>query len=264
MANYLGKTGNLNFILYAIFGLPKSSVIYQLRQKLMNTAAKYIEQAKEKDPGENFLIHYLIGQIPDEQIIKEAMLLLFAGHDTTAHALSWAIYCLITNPNCMTKVRLELERFPVIDQNSVTKMEYLNLVWKETLRLYPPSPIGTVRLLTEDITLGKFTLPKGTNVAVPPYASHRNPKGFKDPDTFNPDRWREEQRKENPGIWMPFSKGERNCVGQPLATLEGPLVLGIIIQQLKLRLSPNVEVKSEFIFTLKPGGLLLDVDSIEN
>lgn len=101
-----------------------------------------------------------------------------------------------------------------ITLDDIALMKYLELIIKETLRLFPPVPFHA-RKIMEDTNLSNCTLPKGTICILAPYFTHRDPKLWKDPLKFNPDRFLpEESAQRHPYAWFPFSGGPRNCLGK--------------------------------------------------
>lgn len=121
-------------------------------------------------------------------------------------------------------------------------MKYLERVIKETMRIYPSVPsIG--RILSEDVQLDQYTLPKGTMVSLGIYYLHRDPRFFPDPEKFEPDRFLPENTvSRHPYAYLPFSAGPRNCVGQKFAMYEEKSVLSSIIRSYKIT---SVEKRDE-------------------
>jgi cytochrome P450 len=134
---------------------------------------------------------------------------LFAGHDTTSSTIGSAVKMLIENPQYIPQVA---------DDDSLA---FSNKVFKECLRLAPPVSTSTLRELTADISLqnGKYIIPKGVfpMPMIAPYQS--DPSNFSRPLEFDPNR------DFGEGDLVAFSRGPRNCVGAPLAYMEGPMVI---------------------------------------
>ena len=145
--------------------------------------------------------------------------------------LSWTMYELGRRPDLQDKLHAELltadPELGIVEK--VKSMKYLDYVIKEGLRLHPPVPIYG-RVTDADTLIDGNVVPKGTNIAVFAYMLHRNPAYWKDPDTFNPDRFGEDEYlKRNPYAYVPFSAGSRNCVGQKFAQLEEKIMLYYIV-----------------------------------
>lgn len=113
-------------------------------------------------------------------------------------------------------------------------MKHLERVIKESMRLYPPVPfIG--RILSEDVQLDQYTLPKGTAIKLAIYYLHRDTRFFPEPETFDPSRFLPENTvSRHPYAYLPFSAGPRNCVGQKFAMYEEKSVLSSVIRNYKI------------------------------
>ncbi|KAJ8045095.1 Cholesterol 24-hydroxylase [Holothuria leucospilota] len=159
------------------------------------------------------------GNFTMEEMIDEFVTLFVGGQETTSTVLSFALICLGQNPHEMDKVREEVDRVigdkKVIEYEDIMKLEYMTLVLKETLRLFPPV-LGTVRVVPEDMTVVGIKIPAGTALGVLSYTMGRMDEFFKDPLTFNPDRFN--QQEDRPlYAYFPFSLGARSCIGQQFA-----------------------------------------------
>ncbi|KAK7864374.1 hypothetical protein R5R35_010972 [Gryllus longicercus] len=178
--------------------------------------------------------------LSDEDIREEVDTFMFEGHDTTSASLCWTLLLLGNHPEVQERAFEEQAaifgdstRQPSIAD--LAQMKYLERVIKESLRLYPSVPI-IVRLLTEDVHTGGFTLPAGCNVAMHIHHAHRNPKHFPNPEVFDPDNFLPERvQGRHPYAYIPFSAGSRNCIGQKFALLEEKTVLSALLRHFRLR-----------------------------
>ncbi|KAL1867677.1 hypothetical protein Daus18300_006232 [Diaporthe australafricana] len=156
-----------------------------------------------------------------EEIYDNASLLIGAGSETTATALSAATYLLAMNPEVLAKLVAEVrETFPSesqIDFVSVQKLDYMLAVLDETLRLHPPSPNANLRRVCDggDVICDRF-VPHGTSIGIWQYAIFRDPNNFSLPDSFIPERWLGDPRfvNDKKDALQPFSHGPRNCIGK--------------------------------------------------
>eukprot|EP00511_Aplanochytrium_stocchinoi_P000404 CAMPEP_0204823016 /NCGR_PEP_ID=MMETSP1346-20131115/1189_1 /ASSEMBLY_ACC=CAM_ASM_000771 /TAXON_ID=215587 /ORGANISM="Aplanochytrium stocchinoi, Strain GSBS06" /LENGTH=528 /DNA_ID=CAMNT_0051949539 /DNA_START=128 /DNA_END=1711 /DNA_ORIENTATION=+ len=187
-------------------------------------------------------------KLTETEVVDDIKTLLFAGHDTTAAALTWAIYLMAKKPAIGRKIMEELETKwgGEITIENMERSEYLNACTLELLRLYPSA--GFTKTITEDVELGKYFLPKGVQVLVLPILVQRNEEYYENANEYLPERWLKTERKERLGFQarlaketlqkplLPFSLGKRNCIGRPLALIEIRVVLLRLLQEFELRL----------------------------
>lgn len=196
---------------------------------------------------------------------EEVDTFMFAGHDTTAMAISWTIYMLGLHQDILEKVRNEVdqvfdeeltrkqeeedeeksyfdsqndegakkESFPnvFVTEEMMKKMKYLDCVLKEVQRVYPTAPfIG--RQLTEETQIAGYTVPKGTTAGILTFLLHRDPDVFKNPEVFDPTRFAPENTiGRHPFAYIPFSAGPRNCIGQKFAQMEQKVVIANFVRK---------------------------------
>lgn len=193
----------------------------------------------------------------DQQVRNEAVTLFLAGHETTANALTWTWYLLSQHPEVEAKFHAELDR--VLEGRDPTpddfaKLMYTRQVLAESMRLYPPVwAVG--REATCDTQLGGYHLPKGSQVIITTYFVHRDERWYPNPDSFDPERFSEQNGAGRPKFtYFPFGGGNRLCIGEGFAWMEGVLVLATLGQRWKFRLADNKPVKPDPSFTLRPKG----------
>ncbi|EQB52820.1 cytochrome P450 [Colletotrichum gloeosporioides Cg-14] len=181
-----------------------------------------------------------------EEIYDNANLLIGAGSETTATALSAATYLLAMNPPVLRKlvaeVRGSFSSEGDIDFVSVQKLDYMLAVLDETLRLHPPSPNANLRRVCDggDVICDKF-VPHGTSIGVWHYAIFRDPRNFTLPDSFIPERWLGDKRfvNDNKDALQPFSFGPRNCIGKNLAYVEMRIILARVLYNFDLTIAED-------------------------
>jgi cytochrome P450 len=179
------------------------------------------------------------GRMSDEQLRDEAMTLIFAGHETTAHALTWTWYLLAKHPDKVAKLRAELDsalggrRAEVED---LPNLPYLEMVVKESLRLLP-SVWAYARQAQRDLVIEGYEIKKGQTITISHIAMGRNPKYYDNPMEFLPERWTREFERNLPrGAYVPFAGGPRVCLGKQFAMIEMRMILATLLQ----RIEPNI------------------------
>lgn len=227
--------------------------------------------ARRQAPGEDLLslllqARYEDGQpMPEQLVLDEAVTLFFAGHETSAHLLSWTLWLLASHPESEVKLRAEVAQ--VAGERALTvedapRLVEVDRVLKEALRLYPPSWVFD-RAPVEDVELGGYRIPKGNAIYISPWVTHRDPRWFPDPEQFLPGRWEAGSEPQQRFTYIPFGVGRRMCIGQAFALLESRLVLATLLQRVRLALPEGTQVRPEPSATLKPrGGLPLRVDQV--
>lgn len=189
------------------------------------------------------------------QIRAEVMTIFFAGHETTALALTWAWYLLSQNPGPEEKLQGELDRVlqgrtpTVADLPALT---YTNYVLQEAMRLYPPAAVFVRDALGPD-EIGAYAIPKGSMIMLSPFITHRHAAFWDDPESFDPDRFSPKRSAgRHPYAYFPFGAGARKCIGNNFTMEEGALALAMIAQRFRLRLAPGAVVRPHMLGTLRP------------
>ena len=210
--------------------------------KEINDLLNMLLETRYEDTGEGMSV---------KQLIDEIKILFIAGHETTANALTFT-----RNPEVQQKVfdeiiEIESQTKNVVEQ--LQKMIYTNAVLNEAMRLYPPAWI-TDRQNLEDDVIGDYNLKKGTLIGVSFYELHRNPKYWKNPEEFNPERFLGEQKKCSMQYFYPFGAGSRMCIGAGFAIYEMCLTISHIVKRYTIK-STNLDIKLNPLITLKPVGV---------
>jgi cytochrome P450 family 110 len=177
----------------------------------------------------------------DVELHDELMTLLFAGHETTATAISWAIYWVNYLPEIKAKLLAEIatlgtERDPI----AISRLPYLNAVCSETLRIYPVALLTFPRIAEEPVSLQGYEIEPGTIVSGCIYLTHHREDLYPEPHLFKPERFLE--RQFSPYEFLPFGGGSRRCIGMALAQLELKLVLVEILSHCQLELTGKLPV----------------------
>jgi cytochrome P450 len=195
------------------------------------------------------------GRMSDEQVRDEAMTLFLAGHETTANALTWTWYLLSQHPHIAARMHAEIDRAlvgraPGFDD--IPALKYVEQVFAEAMRLYPPA-WGIGRQTKQAFTLGGYEIAAGSIMLMSPYAMHRDPRFYPEPDRFDPDRWLPEAAAARPKFaYFPFGGGARLCIGERFAWMEGVLLLTCLAQKFAPKLVPGHPVETKAMITLRP------------
>jgi cytochrome P450 len=201
----------------------------------------------------------------DDLIRDQLLTMLIAGHDTSTASLSWTLYLLGRHPEAMARVRAEADAVlgnaggpPNAEQ--IRRLSYLDLVFKEALRLYPPIHVGN-RHTSQDMTIAGYAVPAGTRVMYSIYLSHRDKDLWPDPEAFRPERFERGQDEARPPLtYVPFGGGPRNCIGASFAQIEAKVVLARIVQCFDLQLLNGDKIRPYMGATLEPRpGVLMRV-----
>lgn len=190
----------------------------------------------------------------DEQIRIEVLTMLLAGHETTANALTFALYLLSQRPHIATDLATHVD--VVVGERRPRSGDYRDLdlvgrVINESLRLYPP--VWTLaRMAVEDDQIDGIEVKKGRMVFISPWVIHRHPDLWSDPEVFDPDRWLPERAAGRAKLaFFPFSTGARKCIGEHFALLEARLLLASLARRYQLHLRPGHTLRLETSVTLR-------------
>jgi cytochrome P450 len=195
------------------------------------------------------------GTMSDQQLRDEVMTMLLAGHETTALALSWAWFLLASHPGTQAKLQEEVDRVlsgRLPTAADLAQLSYTNDVVRETLRLYPPAWVIT-RMAAEQLEIGGYLVPAGSNVIVSPWVTHRDLRFFPQPDLFDPERWSAAREQAAPNFaYFPFGGGPRVCIGNSFALMEAAILLAAVAQRFQISLVPGQTIEPLASITLRP------------
>jgi len=187
----------------------------------------------------------------DEQIIDEILILIFAGHETTANTLSWLLYLLATRRDVVERLRVSFDRLSVYDS---PKDEYLAAVINEGMRMYPPAWM-TDRVTLQDDRFGSYRYPGGTIIILFFYGLHRHKDYWEDPSAFRPDRFLGDKRAKH---FFPFGAGPRMCIGNNFAMAEMSFFLYSFLKDFEV-VPTGKAVRMKALMTLRPGHVFLNI-----
>jgi cytochrome P450 len=194
--------------------------------------------------------------MPDELVRDEALTLLLAGHETTANALAWTWDALARNPDAEARLHDELDA--VLGDRDPEPADYPRLAFTrdvvaEAMRLRPPAWILGRRVI-RPIELGEWAIAPGSVLLVSQLVTHRNPRFWKEPEAFRPERWSNGETAGLPRFaYFPFGGGNRICIGESFAWTEAVLVMATLARRVRFRGLDRSRVPLEPLVTLRPG-----------
>jgi len=201
--------------------------------------------ARDADTGE---------AMSDATLRNEVLVMMFAGHETTAVTLGWAFYLLSQHPEVEAKLHAELDsvlagRAPAIAD--LPNLPFTRRVVDETLRLYPPA-WGIARQQVAPAEFGGYLLPANASLTLVINNVHHDERFWDHPERFDPDRFTPERSHgRHPFAYLPFGAGPRQCIGNQFALTEAHLVLAAIAQRYKFRLVEGHPVQPRPVFVLR-------------
>ncbi|KAF0715698.1 Aste57867_3239 [Aphanomyces stellatus] len=229
----------------------------------------------------DLLDRMLNANMDSQEAIVHVMTFMFAGHETTSAALSWAFTELGAHPDVAKRVRDEacaaLATHGALDNwDALEDLPFTKAVIQETLRLHPILPFLMPRVATVDSVIpmsdgSSVSVPKGTNVVVVAAVMHRDPAFWSQPEAFLPERFvkgsplYEEDFKRRWGKsyvlhYLPFGGGVKNCIGQRFAMAELQLVLATFVAQFDFRLTAGANCHAKYnVLTTAPTQLEMTV-----
>lgn len=193
----------------------------------------------------------------EEQMAHNLLTFAAAGHETTAKALTWALYLLARAPDWQERVRAEVHRVvgdAAITTEHVDELSLTRQVVKEAMRLYPPAPV-IGRMARRDVEIGSHRFKPGAMLVIPVYVIHRHRKLWEDPDRFDPTRFesaRESTYKRTQ--FMPFGFGPRICIGMGYAMNEAIVLLASFVRGARFAWDGKHEPEPVSRVTLRPKG----------
>nr|CAI5818008.1 unnamed protein product [Callosobruchus analis] len=160
------------------------------------------------------------------------------GTNATAHTVGFLFYHLAKNPRCQIKLHEEIKRNPNANKDTLKKMPYLQACMKECLRLNPAIPILS-RILTNDIVVHNYKIPKGTHILFASHLNSHNEEYFEDSAKFKPERWLDNElggfgNEYQAFATMPFGYGQKSCVAKELAEVEIAMVTYKVCKNFKI------------------------------
>lgn len=185
------------------------------------------------------------GGFTDQELRDQLVTLYMAGFETTASSIAWLFYRLSIQPEIKERFYAEADT-ATGESPEFARFDALDFVRRsiqETLRMYPPA-YNFSRVPQEDQTLGGYHIPAGHMVIVAPWATHRLPQYWPEPEVFDPDRFLPEAVAERPRCtYLPFGAGHRTCIGMGLSAVQSQVLVTRLAQRYHLDLVPDIPVE---------------------
>jgi unspecific monooxygenase len=205
-------------------------------------------------------------RLSPQNVRRQVITFLVAGHETTSGALSFALHHLARHPEVAARARAEVDQVwgdtaaPGYEQ--VAKLRYVRRVLDETLRLWPTAPAFAREARQDTVLAGEHPMRRGAWALVLTPMLHRDPEVWgADAERFDPDRFDARAvRARPPHVFKPFGTGARACIGRQFALHEATLVLGLLLRRYELRPDPDYRLKVTERLTLMPEGLRLRLE----
>jgi cytochrome P450 len=241
--------------------------IKKVARDLIREKREKLEKGEAKDM-DILTVAMESGGFSDDDLVNQLMTFLAAGHETTASAMSWAVYCLCKYPDVQTRLREEirselpdaLKKGGQISSIQIDHLPYLNAVLQETMRIFPPVPL-TLRETAHDTTIQSHFIPAGTTVVICPWAVNTSTHQWgPDAREFNPERWLQPGTANTGGAESnyaitTFLHGPRSCIGKDFAKAEFACLVASLVGRFEIAFEDeNYELKIQGGITARPKG----------
>ncbi|KAL0103190.1 hypothetical protein PUN28_017495 [Cardiocondyla obscurior] len=210
-----------------------------------------------------------------DDLVAQAAVFFTAGYETSSSAVSFTLYELAIHPEIQERLRKEIhdaleETDGKITYDMLTKLQYLDMVIAETLRMYPPLPfLDRVTLERYKVPNSDLVLEKNTPIYISMTGMHYDPEYYPDPNKFDPERFTEENKRNRPPcIYFPFGEGPRICIGMRMGLLQTKLAIVTILRNYEVTPSKNTPIPmvidpKALLTTPVGGGINLNIRKIK-
>ena len=256
IADTVQKFVSVNVEFVDLFGLPKwiprlsHLRLRAYKKRLNDIAGSVISERRRSGENKNDLLGLLMAAVDEDtgrgmtvaQLQDEVRSYIVAGYETTATTLTWVFYALLQHPEVEAKLHAELDsvlngRLPELAD--LENLPYTLQVIQETMRVYTVVPSIAREANAADEIKG-VRIPKNAVIQINIWYMHRDPKYWKDPEVFMPERFSPEHTSGRHRFsYLPFSGGPRVCIGAKFSLLEAQLILASIAQRWRLRAAPD-------------------------
>ncbi|XP_032451660.1 cytochrome P450 6B1 [Nasonia vitripennis] len=183
-------------------------------------------------------------ELSDSILAAQSYVFFTAGSDTTALIISNLFYELAVNESIQDRLREEIQD-QKLSYHGLKSMEYLDKVWKETLRKYPLRNIQRASNQIYTFSKTNVTIPANTQIIIPNYAIHYDSQYYHEPEVFNPERFDGRGNFSHPMIYLPFGKGPRDCIGSQFAVHISKILIVKVLENFKVEISSESLTREE-------------------
>lgn len=190
----------------------------------------------------------------DKQLRDECVNIFFAGHESTAVALTWTFLLLSQHPEVEQRMREEIatvlgDRAPALQD--LPKLRYVTSVFEESMRLYSPAWI-MARQAREADKIGAYDVTPGTVMVMMQPILHKHPACWDEPEKFDPERFTPERMAKRPRFaYYPFGGGQRMCIGSNMALMTATVALTMMMQRVRVNVLPGQKIILDPVVTLR-------------
>ncbi|MGH6616275.1 bifunctional cytochrome P450/NADPH--P450 reductase [Sphingomonas sp.] len=195
--------------------------------------------------------------LDDINIRYQVLTFLIAGHETTSGLLTFSQHLLLRHPHVLAQAYAEIDRVlpgeKRPDYSDIAKLEVIERILKEAMRLWPTAPAFTLAAYEDEVIGGHYTVRKDRPINVFSPGLHRDPSVWEEPDEFDIDRWLPEaEAARHPHAYKPFGNGERACIGRQFAMVEAKMALAMILQKFAISDPHNYRLRIKETLSIKP------------
>ena len=267
LLEFLIKDTNQPFrrLLYPITGEKNDTL--KKAKRLREIIGDIVRERKSKNKNYSDLLDMLLNSkyedtgasLSDEQIIDELVIIIFAGHETTANTISWLLYLLSSNIDKLQKLSVSLNSISVLES---VNNEYVKATISEAMRLYPAAWM-TERVAIDDDQFEEFSFPKNTIIIPFFFGLHRNKSLWGEELQFNPERFIADPKIYKSKNYFPFGAGPRMCIGNNFAMAEMSFFLYLFLNKFEIKATGQIPGMKPLI-TLRPSEIILSIKTISH
>lgn len=267
--NYLAPTPWM--VAYALFGVPQAVPFPGRKRQLRardgarTILGTFVQRRRAGERSSDDLTNRLLaasdpetgGVLSDGDMVDMLLTLQAAGHETSANALTWALYLLTRLPQVQERLAADVDAVTAgapVTSDHMPRLLAVRAFMEETMRLYPPAP-SLSRMARKAENFAGVAIEPGAAVLVPVHLVHRHPDYWERPDAFDLDRFLRPGRPART-VYMPFGAGPKICVGAQLALSEMTAGLATLLQTVRFEPASDGEPRPLHRVTLRPAGAL--------